>query len=563
MGLAIVAIPEEYDRAWKASSEKVPHLTLLFLGDAESADLQTIMEFTEHAVTQSEHGPFYLSVDHRGTLGADDADVVFFDKRSWNLKWVRQLRAQLLQNDAVRTAYDSTEQFEEWHPHLTLGYPETPAHPLPNDEPLYSVCFDRIAVWADNYEGPEFRLEWPDREFEGDLAVAYSDTKKAALTHYTSLGMSDEEIIEHTGKKGMKWGVRNDRKGRNRWSPKGYSVKGDVAKALLAPIGLPADVRLAKRAAPRVKKGAKGVGNFAKRLGDIHFEGKASDAKVFMRVHNHAAEKMNASDIPRINNKVQYANANFKTLGPQSKLTRQYEKEMGDAFDSRLKEAATREGTNWSGTRKLEIDGSYSHPDGWGLKVVDTDKAKHDSGDDHILVLLERDEKGFITNVLGVDLPDSAMAQGEAFVEEILRTPEELGEQFVIEHFGIKGMRWGIRNRKGEPVSVTPTAASKVPHGKRRKTKIETEGGQNHPAHEDAIKVAVAKVKLKKSGPSALSNQELRDVANRVQLENQVRVLTSSRGKKFVKREFETGTEGLARKGIKKGAKKAATAALA
>ena len=42
--LVIVAIPDENDRVWKVSSEQVPHLTLLFLGDTnEVANLDKIM----------------------------------------------------------------------------------------------------------------------------------------------------------------------------------------------------------------------------------------------------------------------------------------------------------------------------------------------------------------------------------------------------------------------------------------------------------------------------------------------------------------------------------------
>lgn len=39
---AIVAIPEERDPVWKYSSEKVPHMTLLFLGEAPAWAERTI-----------------------------------------------------------------------------------------------------------------------------------------------------------------------------------------------------------------------------------------------------------------------------------------------------------------------------------------------------------------------------------------------------------------------------------------------------------------------------------------------------------------------------------------
>jgi hypothetical protein len=117
-----------------------------------------------------------------------------------------------------------------------------------------------------------------------------------------------------------------------------------------------------------------------------------------------------------------------------------------------------------------------------------------------------------------------------------------LGE-LAMEHHGIKGMHWGIRrdHPSGGPQAVHPSATSRVPAGDRRKTKIKTEGGQNIDAHPDAIKVAESKAKLKKSGVSALSNQELRDVSQRIRLESEAQLLTSRKGSQFVKRHLKRG----------------------
>ncbi len=75
--LVIVAIPAEDDYVHKISSEKVPHCTLLFLGEAINPNLLRIAQFLQHAVTITELGPFGLDVDYRGVLGEDKADVLF------------------------------------------------------------------------------------------------------------------------------------------------------------------------------------------------------------------------------------------------------------------------------------------------------------------------------------------------------------------------------------------------------------------------------------------------------------------------------------------------------
>jgi 2'-5' RNA ligase len=184
--LVIVAIPQEDDYVWKISSEKIPHLTLLFLGETGSIrNLNKMTEFLEHAVTTMLHR-FELTVDHRGTLGVDQADVLFFDDQDkWGFETVKDFRDALLQNDNIRTAYESTTQFDGFTPHLTLGYPETPAHEDTREYPgIHYVDFDKIALWYGDFIGPEFQLT---RE------------------RWDALAMSD---LSHHGVKGMRWGVR-------------------------------------------------------------------------------------------------------------------------------------------------------------------------------------------------------------------------------------------------------------------------------------------------------------------------------------------------------------------
>src|SRR4051794_10793266 len=183
--LVIVAIPDENDRVWKVSSEKVPHLTLLFLGDiAQVANLEQIMLFVEHAANTT-LSRFYLPVDRRGELGADQADVLFFKKGRYDYKAIRDFRAALLQDNNIKTAYDSTTQFEgPWNPHLTLGYPASPAKTIPDDQigTIYDVTFNKIAVWTDDFDGPEFLLKDYWDEYD-TLEAVPMDVAMSALTH--------------------------------------------------------------------------------------------------------------------------------------------------------------------------------------------------------------------------------------------------------------------------------------------------------------------------------------------------------------------------------------------
>lgn len=565
--LVVVAIPEEMDRVWKLSSEQVPHLTLLFLGEADNnPHVQDIVQFVEHAVTVSEHGPFYLDIDHRGTLGPDEADVLFFSKRSWNLKWIQNFRAQLLQDPNIKTAYDSTPQYEEWQPHLTMGYPTTPAKEMgENDHPLYSVCFDRIAVWDADYAGPEFRLEWPERELDGPLAVAYADQQKAAFVYH---GM-----LEHHGVKGMKWGVRRDRQGRDRFSPKDHSVGGDIARAALFPTGanVPALIRLGKRY--QAGKPARA---------DKKWEKSQYTVKKHVQIHNTMADHFNAR-IGAINNKREFKNADFDQLGYSHPLTKKYYKEADKLTAEGYKIAIAKHmGTSPSGKKEAVLGNPEKFTAESGYEIHIRPKSAQHAQQDHIVLLFKHDAKGHILEMnkaeeAPVILP--VLKQGEAFVEglihaSVLDNPtlkdqitakiksilddvtgdadgdinlfgdpliqtkirsvlqdfyqdpnvdnqvvyDALGE--ALSHHGILGMKWGVRRGK-TPTAVAPKAKSVVPHGDRRKTKIEMSGGQNHPAHPDAIKVAESRAKLRKSGTKALSNHELAALAERVRLEKQ------------------------------------------
>jgi hypothetical protein len=581
--LVIVAIPEEQDRIWKISSQQVPHLTLLYLGGDSNQvqNLDQIMQFVEHAVTMSEHGPFYLDVERRGELGPDQADVLFFNKRSWNLKWIRQFRGQLLQNQSVRTAFDATAQHleapQEWLPHLTLGYPDTPAKPIPNDgfdHPIYSVCFDRIAVWAEDFNGPEFQLEWPERELDGDLAIAYSETAKAGLAHYIMNGTEDkmsgatvadrgEKFVEHFGVKGMKWGQRKEDFSNARGETHKALFGGGLA--LLSPsfrknVPGPTKTKVAlfggyALLSPKVRNDLREASKkTAVNKADNAWEKGLRDGSAWVAVNNKSADHFNAH-IGALNKKhpddFTKDTKNFddpSTYGPKYKS---YMKDVDKLSRDSISHAANElHLKNPSGTKEVEIV-SNGMPGDFALVPR---RVQHAAGDQKLTFKINYviDDNGRVTgftfpeneedvNAVHNTELESTLSHGAAFVDGLVNgSTESVGEQFLIEHFGIKGMRWGIR--KEPPKAVSPTAKSVVPHGSRRKTKIERNGGENHPATEDAIKVEKARAKLKKSGPKALTNNELRDVAERLRLEEQAVQADRSTSHKWVRRFL--GTQG-------------------
>ena len=195
--VTIVGIPSNDDPVWKISSEKVPHITLLYLGkDNDPGTVKRIADFVQHVASMTMHN-FGLFVDQRGVLGNQEEDVLFFDKSTTDFQMLARARAYMLGNEDILKAYNSTEQFPTWTPHLTLGYPKAPAK-NPFDSNRNDVYFDKIAVWTSDFDGPTFSLG--SKYYPEDTMMAQT------------IGNMPISSLEHIGVKGMKWGVRKARK---------------------------------------------------------------------------------------------------------------------------------------------------------------------------------------------------------------------------------------------------------------------------------------------------------------------------------------------------------------
>lgn len=318
--LVIVAIPSDDDHVWKVSSEKVPHITLLYLGapDWDGNEMADVASYVQHAASTLRS--FGMSVERRGVLGDKSADVLFF-KKSWSFNDLEKFRSQLRANQAIDKAYLSADQYPQWTPHLTLGYPETPAHKDDRDYPISWVNFDKIAMWVGDSEGPTFQLN-DDR----GLDVAMSQELGAQAI---------EEILEHYGVQGMKWGHRKDKK----WAKSIYSVRGAVT------------------------------------------------------VHNNVAHKMNNGLIDKHNNDPRWKG---KNLLKNKKLSELYYNEYAKLNDRVYKQAVNEvHGVSPSGTKRAVYVNDSQGP---RIEIRDVNARHADSVPAPDLVFhLKLDENGFIT----------------------------------------------------------------------------------------------------------------------------------------------------------------------
>lgn len=201
-----------------------------------------------------------------------------------------------------------------------------------------------------------------------------------------------DEFLEHHGVKGMKWGVRRQEK------------------------------KAAKKVAKADKKWEKGLN------------------KQYFEVYNQMADRMNSTEINRINNKPKYKG---KDLSKPSKLQKDYYDEYAKTTTKVLNELATSViGTNASGTLKAKFDYDPNTEFLPRMSIVAAD-VQHAATVNEIE--LEWSSTGFITSM---KIP-----------EDILHAITVLTVDEFLEHYGVKGMQWGVRKAPGVSGRVNRDAA--------------------------------------------------------------------------------------------------------
>lgn len=486
----IVAIPPVGDKIHKISSEAIPHLTLLYLGDVQLSEGAVL--YVQHAC--EELSPFGLSVDYRGTLGEDDADVLFFEDNAWDLKRVREFRHYLLLNDEIKAAYDAADQFPEWNPHLTLGYPEAPARELEDDDRLHYINFDRVAVWAGDFEGPEFRLKYDDYSV-GEVAM--SDMTPAER------GERAAEDLFHFGVKGMKWGVRKEDSGGSGAPRERGKIKRTVTKA-----GVALDA-----GATIIREGEKKL----LFLPEKHRRKAASRTQTRMLA---AAVDVNRSSQFKgkdVKNTRSLKRAYFDKLQEEAKTI--YAEELGI---SRTEAWGEFLGVDTSvATQQMRINAAV-------------DKLRHADMPGETLLVMNfiTDAAGFVTDI---KVPDEYLAH---FADN----------ELTLMHYGVKGMRWGVTHNPDGTTSVNQTKVKKslrktdqpvTVTQKKAGTYVKAKGGQRQTASSDAVKAQAARQKAKRSTTDSLSTKELKDTIERMRLEQEYAKLdkkVSRKGSGFVSR---------------------------
>jgi len=500
--VVIVALPAENDLVRKVSSEKEPHLTLLYLGDADfgSDGLSHVTDYVEYA--SSMLAKFSLDVVTRGTLGDKDADVLFFNKK-WSEN-IARFRDTLLQDPRINAAYNATEQFEGWTPHLTLGYPETPAKDF--EEGLgefYSVRFDRVAIWVGNSIGPTFDLLPYDHDYPAVAMSQMTDSGRTAVDDFlkhldespsddfnldaeyggfldlleTYIPEETDPSVEHHGVKGMHWGVRKADSSKPRPELKSLGPDSVSRKTKSG------ETITLQKVKPNVL--VKSLGRVSKKFR----EGYSKRAS--LNILDGSGKKVGEAYVQKKNDEELYLN----WLGIDKSA-------RGKGYATAVMKAG-RDFGKQQGFKKMTLEVPGRSPDArhiyekLGFKVTGEDKGPG------------TEIWGGLTNMeYNFDAKHSGFEEVNDFLQ----------------HYGTKGMKWGVRKADNSSGSSSST-----------------------PASSDANLASATQTKINTGGVKTVSNQELQHLVNRLNLEKQYSQLQATnksdiqRGHKVVKDILQAG----------------------
>lgn len=93
-----------------------------------------------------------------------------------------------------------------------------------------------------------------------------------------------------------------------------------------------------------------------------------------------------------------------------------------------------------------------------------------------------------------------------------------MADQDSLKHYGIKGMKWGVRRSREELARLR---------------------GEKAPPSQDAIKARGLQKRVKRSGTKSLSNKELKELNERLNLETNYKKMTTTKKKQMSKGEKE------------------------
>ena len=362
------------------------------------------------------------------------------------------------------------------------------------------------------------------------------------LEHYTVVEVDEVDYFEHHGVKGMKWGIRKKRDGfvdgrkttMNRRDKKSGNLNQRILN--LAPNTNKAGSRAFKRqeksnvvahkvydktlrAASRpIKKEIKTL-NLKYKGKDLSKPSKERDkyySEITLAVNRQlqAASHLKSKGGLRMDFKFDAKTSSYPTANIVTAERGQNKKAAVDAAKQTRSSAK-----NNLRTEKERVKNSVSHED--------TTESSYTRK-----VNLEWDSDGLLVDI-DFDIPDDSELAHEFVMQAVSGIDFELIDisEFALEHYGVKGMKWGLRKRSKTRVSssgarsTSPNPSSKV-------------SAPNPSSKVSAPTTRDKRVKALKNRRE-LSDSDIKDFTSRLQSEKQLKALLDedvSPGRTFIKK---------------------------
>ena len=362
------------------------------------------------------------------------------------------------------------------------------------------------------------------------------------LEHYTVVEVDEVDYFEHNGVKGMKWGIRKKRDGfvdgrkttMNRRDQKSGNLNQRILN--LAPNTNKAGSRAFKRqeksnavahkvydktlkAASRpIKKEIKTL-NLKYKGKDLSKPSKERDkyySEITSAVNRQlqAASHLKTKSGLRMDFKFDAKTASYPTANVVTAERGQNKKAAIDAAKQTRSSAK-----NNLRTEKERIKNSVSHED-----TTESNYTRK--------VNLEWDSDGLLVDI-DFDIPDDSELAHEFVMQAVSGVDFELIDisDSALEHYGVKGMKWGLRKRSKNRVSssgarsTSPNPSSKV-------------SAPNPSSKVSAPTTRDKRVKALKNRRE-LSDSDIKDFTSRLQSEKQLKALLDedvSPGRTFIKK---------------------------
>jgi hypothetical protein len=291
-----------------------------------------------------------------------------------------------------------------------------------------------------------------------------------------------DEVLEHVGVRGMKWGVRNDTIAVSSVDRRARGSKPIIGNYGNGPAPDKAEVKHLTKASAVALSGIRSLDSF-KQIDEFNTNIKSMHKTPYV-VWTPAQQKSYDKQIAGILE----GHANHALKSP---------------FVASVHATSTGEMILAVGSKPVidQWKKSIAHADGIGVMTT--------------MLKPIRDTQGLITGFI----------EGDSMMQSDLETIDD-----VLEHVGIRGMHWGVRRDNPSSGGTSPGASSPSTGGKRfasfrsRETRVKV-GDElktvKVPPHTstDAMKAHNAAVQIRRHGLKAVTNQELKDLNYRIDME--------------------------------------------